>query len=158
MDAQGFFESVLGAGAILTGFCGTFLTFRIQREAGYHRQPALSYSDERAVDVHIGLSQFSSSFLLLIMATLSAIIFGLSFPLIALAGCSWAFARPELVVAGLLATLILLVGYFFNELVHYRIVSSRLVSNAREWGEEKWIVIVTILTSFGIAYWLISAA
>jgi hypothetical protein len=31
-----FFGAVVDAGAILAGFCSTFLVFRIQREANYY--------------------------------------------------------------------------------------------------------------------------
>jgi hypothetical protein len=53
-EATPFFESVLAAGAILSGFCGTFLSFRINRESNYYRQPALSYEEEKAKDIYIG--------------------------------------------------------------------------------------------------------
>ena len=57
-DPQGFYTAVLTAGAILTGFAGTFLQFRIQREASYHRQPAVSFEEANAKDVFIGLTHF----------------------------------------------------------------------------------------------------
>jgi hypothetical protein len=34
-----FYTSVVSAGAILTGLAGTFLQFRIGREASYYQQP-----------------------------------------------------------------------------------------------------------------------
>jgi hypothetical protein len=84
-DLQAFFAASLSAGAILTGFCGTFLSFRIQREANYCRQPVLDFQSGTAKDVCIGLSHFSSSFLLLILASLLAVAFGFVSPLLALA-------------------------------------------------------------------------
>ena len=50
-SAERFFAEVLSAGAILCGFCGTFLSFRIQREAGYYRQVAIDFhSGQRTSD------------------------------------------------------------------------------------------------------------
>lgn len=43
-------QSLLQAGAILAGFCGTFLAFRIQREASYYRQPVADFDTGRAAD------------------------------------------------------------------------------------------------------------
>jgi len=136
-----FYESVIAAGAILSGFCGTFLSFRIQREANYHRQPALSFEAGQAKDVHIGLTHFTSSFLLLCLGSLCSVVFGFLIPLFALAGPPWAQSCVGTVVAGLVAALVLIGGYFFDELVHYRILSGRLVDDAREWRGEIGIVI-----------------
>jgi len=80
-DSQQFFRDMIGAGAIIAGFCGSFLAFRIQREAGYFRQPSL----ENKSDVYLGLTQFNSSFLLIILATTEAFICGLLIPLFGLA-------------------------------------------------------------------------
>jgi hypothetical protein len=88
-DEQTFYAAVLSAGAILTGFSGTFLQFRIQREANYYRQPVLSYVEGaeqgKAQDVPIGLVHFTGAFLLIIVSTLMAVTFGFVFPLLALA-------------------------------------------------------------------------
>jgi len=48
MCAEGlgrFYEAALTAGAITSGFIGTFLAFRIQREAGYYRQVGAGFHD-----------------------------------------------------------------------------------------------------------------
>ena len=84
-SARDFYVAVLTAGTLLTGFSGTFLTFRIQREANYYRQPALSYDQEDARDIFIGLSHFTSSFLLIICSVVLDIVFGFLLPLVALA-------------------------------------------------------------------------
>ncbi len=69
IDPYSFYTATLSAGAILMGFYGTFLAFRIQREANYYRQPALDFGLSEARDVYIGLTHFSSSFLLIVMTT-----------------------------------------------------------------------------------------
>jgi hypothetical protein len=153
-DPRSFFEAIISAGAIMSGFCGTFLAFRIQREANYYRQPALSYDRGDAKDILIKLTHFTSPFLLLILASLCSMAFGFLIPLLALAGSVWALAQTKLVVAGLVATLILLIAYFFDELVHYRILSPQLLNDAREWREELVIVLVALtvalITSFAV--------
>ena len=138
-----FFTAVLSAGAILTGFCGTFLQFRIQREANYYRQPVLSYEERKAYDVFIGLSHFSSSFLLIIFGTLLALVFGFVLPLLVLAGAA-AFVTPKLVTAGLLASSAFVVGYFWAELVHYQILNVKLLNDRKEWNRQRVIVTSTI--------------
>ena len=85
-DDLAYFAACLSAGAILTGFCGTFLSFRIQREATYYRQPVCDFASGKARDVAIGLSHFSSPFLLLILGTLLAAAFGFVCPLLAISG------------------------------------------------------------------------
>jgi len=136
-----FFESIVGAGAILCGFCGTFLTFRIQREASYYRQPVADFQSGESKDVYIGLTHFSGAFLLLILGTLSATVFGFLLPLLALAGCVWIRTQPNLVVGGLVGTLILIAAYFWAELIHYGILKNALRNDHREWSRESPVVI-----------------
>src|SRR5205807_8871788 len=93
-----FYSAVLAAGAILTGFSGTFLQFRIQRESSYYRQPALSYEEGKAKDIVIGLSHFTSSFLLIICAVILEIVFGFCLPLFALANSATVFISPRLFI------------------------------------------------------------
>jgi hypothetical protein len=152
-----FFDTVISAGAILAGFCSTFLAFRIQREADYYRQPALSYEDLMARDIPIGLQHFTSSFLLIILAAVGALVFGFVIPLFALAGLSGGLISVPFVVAGLVGSLILLAGYFADEMVHYRILGQSLVGDAREWGREAVLVVLVMLVAVGamaIAYYL----
>jgi hypothetical protein len=155
-DPLRFFEAVIDAGAILAGFCGTFLAFRIQREASYHRQPALSYCDEDAKDIYIGLTHFTSSFFILALATLCSMVFGFLIPLLALAGSSWALTQMAVVAGGLVASLILIIAYFLDELIHYRILRfNRLANDTREWGIELLIVIgalILAIVSFMAVY------
>ncbi|MCH8216562.1 MAG: hypothetical protein IH892_07295 [Planctomycetes bacterium] len=103
-EHSAFFEAVINAGAILAGFSGTFLVFRIQREANYYRQPALSFEHQDAVDVYIGLMHFTSSFLLIILTSISSIFFGYLIPLFALAGTSGGLFTPRVVVGGMVGT------------------------------------------------------
>jgi protein-tyrosine-phosphatase len=135
--AMDFYSAVLTAGSILMGFCGTFLQFRIQREANYYRQPVASYdpvSGERSgTDVYIGLSHFTAAFLLSILATLFALCFGFVLPLIALVGpvdrpplVTPGLIAPTLIMWGLLGSLIFLIGSFGAELIHYRILPDPL--------------------------------
>ena len=150
-DPRPFFEAVISAGAILAGFCGTFLAFRIQREANYYRQPALDYAEEKARDVYIGLTHFSSAFFLVSIATICSMIFGFLIPLFAIAGSKWALAQTKLVVSGLTASLILLLGYFVVELVHYDILSSDFIKDVLEQKRENWIMLgVVVLIIIGL--------
>src|SRR5271169_6802868 len=103
-----FFESIIGAGAILSGFCGTFLAFRIQRESNYYRQPVVSFDLGEGKDVFIGLTCFSPAFKLLVFGCCCSVVFGFLLPLFALAGCAWIAANQKLVVAGLIATVVLI--------------------------------------------------
>jgi hypothetical protein len=47
---------------------------------------------------------------------------GFLVPLLYLSGRRWDFLTPNVVVGGLVAALVLLVGYFVDELVHYRLI------------------------------------
>lgn len=143
-EEQAFFSAALSAGAILTGFCGTFLSFRIQREAAYHRQPALDYEDGEARDIYIGLSHFTSSFLILILASLVTMVFGFIMPLFALAGFGSAFVTVSVVTAGLVAALVLISGYFFVEMRHYHILSNKLLHDRAEWGRQNGFVAICV--------------
>src|SRR5258706_15088191 len=127
---QRFFEVVISAGAIVAGFCSSFLVFRIQRESNYYRQPALSFEHKEARDVYIGLTHFTSSLLLLILAAFCSLVFGFVIPLLALSGVNVWFAKPGYVASGLVASVILLFGYFVDEMVHYGILSRKLENDA----------------------------
>ncbi|NJC00235.1 hypothetical protein GGR63_000122 [Xanthomonas sp. 3272] len=139
-----FFSASLAAGAILTGFCGTFLSFRIQREASYYRQPAVDFRTGKGRDVFIGLSHFTSSFLLLAVATLLAIVFGFALPLLALYGLN---VSRQAVVIGILNSLLFVCAYFVCEMVHYGILNRRLLHDRAEWGRSKGLVAATCLIS-----------
>jgi hypothetical protein len=155
-NPHSFFEAVFAAGAILSGFCGTFLSFRLQREANYYRQPALDFKTQKAVDIVVNLTHFTSAFCLLILATLCATIFGFVLPLFAISGSAWLLARHWLVVAGLVATQILLVAYFLAELRHYKILRHRLANDKREEDGQKPIAIGAIsfaLAAFPAVWW-----
>lgn len=141
-DAIALYAALLSAGAILTGFCGTFLSFRIQREANYHRQPALDFKTNQARDVFIGLSHFTSSFLLLIVATLLAVSFGFICPLLSLVGAQ---IPPKIIVSGMVSSVVFVVGYFTCELVHYRILNRKLLNDPREWGRAWGVVTATVV-------------
>jgi uncharacterized membrane protein HdeD (DUF308 family) len=142
-----FFPAALSAGAILSGFCGTFLAFRLQREASYYRQVALDFERREARDIPIGLTHFTSALLLLILATICAATFGFIFPLLALHGSDWFAARAGYVVGGMIGSLILLCAYFTDELIHYRIITGRLAHDAREWKSEWWLVAIGVLAA-----------
>lgn len=141
-EEQTFFSAALSAGAILTGFCGTFLSFRIQREAAYHRQPALDYDEGDARDVYIGLSHFTSSFLVLILASLVTMGFGFVLPLFALAGLGGEFITVKMVAGGLVTALMLISGYFLVEMRHYHILSNKLLHDRAEWGRQNRFVAI----------------
>jgi hypothetical protein len=137
-NPEGFFSAILSAGAILAGFCGTFLSFRIQREAAYYRQP-----NGKGNDTYVGLTHFPASLLLLLLATLCTAAFGIVLPVLALSG-SQISTPPDLIVGGIIASLILMAAYFTVELVHYRILRF-LPSDKAEWRREGWVVAVGLV-------------
>ena len=141
-DSISLYAGLLSAGAILTGFCGTFLSFRIQREANYYRQPAVDLNTNTGGDVYIGLSHFTSSFLVLIAATLLAVVFGFILPLLALIGTP---LQPAIIVAGMVASVIGVLGYFTCEMIHYGVLNRRLLNDRHEWGRLWGVVIITFL-------------
>jgi len=147
ISAKDFYTAVLAAGAILTGFSGSFLQFRIQRESNYYRQPAVSYEENKGRDVFIGLSHFSGSFFLIICAIVLEMIFGFCLPLLALANADLSAANPKIIAAGLIAALIFLLGYFAAELVHYEIINVKLLNDRREWGRQWPLVISTFVVA-----------
>jgi hypothetical protein len=146
-DARSFYEAIIAAGAILSGFCGTFLAFRIQREANYYRQPVLNFERQEARDVPIKLTHFSAAFLLLLLGSVCSVVFGFLLPLLALGGWGWMWSRRSLVVAGLVAAMVLIGAYFVAELVHYEILSGRLLNDRREWGRELGVAVVGIVSA-----------
>ena len=141
-DAIALYAALLSAGAILTGFCGTFLSFRIQREASYYRQPTVDFKTGQGGDVYIGLSHFTSSFLVLIVATLLAVICGFILPLLALVGVP---LQPRIIVAGMVSSVICVLGYFTCEMVHYGVLNRRLLNDRHEWGRSWGVVVITFL-------------
>jgi hypothetical protein len=138
-----FYEAALTAGSIIFGFVGTFLNFRIQREANYHRQPG---PDSDGQDVYLGLSHFTSSLALIILAGFIAMIFGVFEPLAALAHWTTIASSPACIVSGIVVSLILIVGYFFDELFHYKITCKL---DSEGWRREWWIVGVTVILAVG---------
>jgi len=145
-EAQTFYPAVLAAGAILMGFCGTFLAFRIQREADYYRQAV----PERRRDKYIGLTHFTSSLVLLLLAAASAMVFGFIIPLFTLSGILSTGLNARIVVGGLTATSVLIAGYFTNELVHYHVFRVHLVNDKAEWRRELPVLAVTLLLGIGL--------
>ena len=148
-ESTDFFEAMINAGAILSGFTSTFLVFRIQRESEYFRQPALDFESGKAKDIDIGLTHFTSSFLLIMLATVSSLLFGFLIPLFGLAGV--VIFSPAAVVAGNVAAIVLLVGYLADEMIHYRIISTHLVEDTAEWGREAPLLVVIVLLSLASA-------
>ncbi len=131
------------------------MQFRIQREANYYRQPVLSYVEGadagEAQDAYIGLTHFTGAFLLYTISTLMAVIFGFVFPLLALAEMNPPFVSPKLITVGLLSTLFPLLGYFLTELIHYRILSTRLVQDISEFRRE-WPGVIIALTGVALCW------
>jgi hypothetical protein len=97
-----FFESVLEA--IIGGFCATFLLFRIQREADYYRNPSQAQPQTNR-------QQFSSSFLIIILASLMAATFGVVLPLFRLVDPGITWITPKVVVVGLFEAMLLAALY-----------------------------------------------
>ena len=161
-----FYTAALTAGAIAIGFSGTFLQFRIQREANYYRQPVASFEkaislkkgegkpgEKAGTDAFVGLSHFSSSFLLIILGVLIQVVFGFCLPLMALANPNFAYTSPRVVAAGLVVGLVVVLGYFACELIHYQVLSNRLLNDEKEWGKEWPVVGMTLVLAllFGAA-------
>ncbi len=154
-----FYEAALIAGAILTGFNGTFLSFRIQREANYYRQPVATFKEGsesgRGQDAYIGLSHFTSSFFLIIVGALCSAIFGVLLPLSALAHWDLLPHSPACVLAGIIASAALVAGYFFDELFHYEIIKlNRLWQDVLDWKWEWAIVVASVLLA--AAFWFLT--
>jgi hypothetical protein len=66
MQPWEFYAAILNAGTILWGFNGTFLAFRLQREAAYRRQPVLDFNTASGKDVDLNLQRLSWPFLILL--------------------------------------------------------------------------------------------
>jgi hypothetical protein len=140
LDANShFFSSVLAGGAIVAGFCAVFLQFRIQREANFYREPGCAHQEQH----------FTTSFLLIILASILSFGFGVVMPLLGLAKIDEAWIAPKVIVGGLLAAIFLLPFYFFNELIHFRIICKR----DDEFWREFWVVVVALIISTLIFAW-----
>jgi len=131
-DLQKFYEAALTAGAILSGFIGTFLSFRIQREASYFRFPGGRNRNQQ---------HFTSSLFLIIVSAISSVLFGVLLPLFALAQGDHFAVTAATILAGIIGSLVVVGAYFFDELFHYRI----LFKADPEWKNEIWIVVGGIL-------------
>lgn len=136
-----FFADVIAAGAILGGFAATFLVFRIQREADYYRNPSQG---------KINQQQFTSSFALILLATVVTIAVGVVAPLLTLVHLKPRWITPPVVVGGLFAGLALMAGYFFDELVHYRIVLRYWRAEYTEWRREWPIMVISFLIAVAL--------
>jgi uncharacterized BrkB/YihY/UPF0761 family membrane protein len=139
VEDKDFYTAVLTAGPILTGFSGSFLQFRIQREAGYYRQPSPDGRDNA-----LNLTHFTASFLLIICCTMLALIFGFLLPLAHIGGLLRLPSRG-IVVSGLFASMAFLIGYFVSEMIHYDIRPNKLKNDAIEWQRQRWIIGLTLL-------------
>ncbi len=135
-ELEVLYESLLTAGAILAGFCGTFLAFHLQREASYYRQPAVDFTTAKAKDIDIDLTHFTSGLFLLLLASAIVSIFGIVVPLLALTGVKWFWDRSNWAVAGVLSGLVILAMYFAVELFHYRVFRINLTNDWPEWKRE----------------------
>jgi hypothetical protein len=154
-DGTSFFSSVISAGAILSGFCGTFLSFRLQREANYFRMPVADLDHPTGSSRDINQTHFTSALFLLLLGTLTSVVFGFLIPLMALAGISGAQNLATAVVSGLAAALVLIATYFLDELVHYRIFwPGRLLQDIGEW-EGEWGIVATGLIAASVVAMLV---
>ncbi len=144
-DLTNFFAASLNVGAILAGFCATFLSFRIQREAGYYRSP-----DGSGKDTFSNLSHFTASLLLLLLATLCTAVCGIVLPLLALVG-SGPWISPRLIVGGVIGGLLLLAAYFVTELRHYDVFKF-LKNDPAEWKRE-WPLVAVGVIGAAFCFW-----
>lgn len=122
-----FYAAVLSAGAILWGFCGTFLVFRIQREANYYQQPVLDYETGKAKNVKICMQKLSLPFGVLLFATHWVALFGVVMPLLGRAGYQFWLNHPQVLIWEIFVGLALILGYFWLELRHYRIICKKMI-------------------------------
>jgi hypothetical protein len=105
--------------------------------------------------VYIELTHFTAAFLLIILATLTALAFGFALPLLALAELAPAWINPKTITVGLLSALPLLIGYFVTELVHYGILGNRLMQDIAEFKREwPWVVIALLCSAACWIYYL----
>jgi hypothetical protein len=147
-ETEQFFRDIIGSGAILAGFCATFLVFRIQREADFYRTANDPKGTER------NEQHFTSSFLLIIFGTLAALCGGFLIPLLFLAGVQCFLLSPRVSVAALLASTVLIAGYVCNELVHYHITEKA----DPDWRAEKKVWLSTLLVAVLVGLlWLLFA-
>ena len=54
-------------------------------------------------------------------------------------------------MAGILAALVTILGYFACELVHYGVLNARLLNDREEWGKSSGVVLTTIILSAMVA-------
>lgn len=134
----------------MAGFIGTFLVFRIQREAGYFRQPGPDGDDAK------NLSHLTPSFLPLLLAAGCASIFGVGLPLWAL-GAGWnGQSGRGWIVGGLFASMLLVATYVAVEMVHYDIRPNKLEGDREEWRRAVPLLAIGALlavTATGWAVW-----
>jgi hypothetical protein len=137
-EIRSFYQAALTAGAILSGFNGSFISFRIQREANYYRLPAYWYNEKAQEgeakwvgdSVDIRQSHFTTSFFLIILGTICSMWFGVWLPLSVLAGRR--DPRPAMTLAGLAASAVLVMAYFLDELIHYEILTFKWSGRIRD--------------------------
>lgn len=88
-------------------------------------------------------------------------IFGVFWPLLALAGWRPTQTDPAKIVAGLVSSVMLLAAYFFDELIHYKILKRDLANDLREWKSERKVVVGGVLLAalFSyVVYWALRTA
>jgi hypothetical protein len=123
----------------------------------------------REANVGRASARFSSAFFLLLLAAICTLLLGFVLPLFALSGVSWA-ARPDLMIGGLVFSLVLFMAYFYEELINYGILHTRGARDHqrrrpdREREDRSWlddlreraipIMVATLLAiSLGVAAW-----
>jgi hypothetical protein len=142
-----FYEAALTAGAILSGFIGTFLNFRIEREASYFRSPQGTMRNQQ---------HFTSSFFLIITSAICSVVFGIVLPLFALAQGDRFAVSPATILAGIIGSLVVVGANFFDELFHYEIICK---PDCEGWKRELWIVVGGVLLAacaFTITFCIVS--
>lgn len=148
---ENFYDASLAAGAILSGFIGTFLNFRIQREAMYYRQPVLEWNNDnpggRAKDVFVDRSRFPLSLVVILLGALVSILYGVFLPLSALAHWNLCAVSPATILAGLVASIVLVATYFCVEMLHYKMFRVDRTS----WANESWMAVIGISGAAALA-------
>lgn len=120
IETANFFSEVIGAGAILTGLCGTFFAFRIQRESTFYSQPYRKKDGTWEVSL-IDRTHCTAPFRLLCWAFFASLCFGLCIPLLGMVGIKHPLVTPFVVTVGLFVAIILLIFYVLAELLHYHL-------------------------------------
>ncbi len=131
-DLTTFYSAMLTVASILAGFYGTFLSFRLQREAQFFRNRRQQHT--------------TPSLLVLVMGIVMLGWFGIWQPLSFFAG---RVVSQESTIRGVVTALLLGVAYFVLELLHYEILF-RWGGKLYNWLVGLALVFISFIIGFGL--------